>query len=88
MAWRRNDGENAWTSERLKYRGLTAPLAIGRSVAVGDSTGLVHLLSREDGSPLNRVSTDGTAVAAAPVLAGDTLIVVTRGGGVFGFRPE
>ena len=88
VAWRRADGASAWSSERLKYRGLTAPLAVGRSIAIGDSTGLVHLLSREDGSPLNRVSTDGTAVAAAPVLAGDTLVVVTRGGGVFGFKPE
>ena len=88
MAWRRTDGENAWMSERLKYRGLTAPLAVGRSIAIGDSTGFVHLLARDDGSPLNRIVTDGTAVAAAPVLAGDTLVVVTRGGGVFGFKPE
>ena len=89
IAWNRTDGERAWVSERLKYRGLTAPLAVGRSVAIGDSTGLLHLLSREDGSPLNRVSTDGTAIAAAPVLAaGDTLVVVTRAGGIFGYRPQ
>ena len=89
IAWRRGDGERAWVSERLKYRGLTAPLAVGRSVAVGDSTGILHLLSREDGSPLNRINTDGTAIVAAPVLAaGDTLVVVTRGGGIFAFRPQ
>jgi outer membrane protein assembly factor BamB len=88
IAWRRADGERAWTSERLKYRGLSAPLSIGRSVAVGDSTGLVHFLSREDGSPLNRMTTDGSAVASAPVLAGDSLVVVTRNGGIFGFKPE
>lgn len=88
IAWRRDTGEKAWESERLKYRGLTAPLAIGRSVAIGDSTGLVHLLSREDGTPMNRMVTDGSAVAAAPVLAGDALIVITRNGGVFGFRPD
>lgn len=88
VAWNRESGERAWESERLKYRGLTAPLAVGRSVAIGDSIGLVHLLSREDGSALNRVSTDGTAIAAAPVLAGETLVVVTRSGGIFGFRPE
>jgi hypothetical protein len=57
-------------------------------VAVGDNTGVVHLLSREDGSPLTRVATDGSAIAAAPVLAGDTLVVVTRQGGIYGFRPE
>lgn len=88
IAWRRTDGERAWVSERLRYRDLTAPLAVGRAVAVGDSTGLVHLLSREDGSPMTRVATDGTAIVAAPALAGDTLVVVTRSGGVFGFRPE
>lgn len=88
IAWRRLDGERAWVSERLKYRGLTAPLVVGRSIAIGDSSGTVHLLSRTDGSPLNRLTTDGTEIAATPVLVGDTLVVVTRSGGVFGFRPE
>lgn len=88
MAWQRDGGERAWVSERLRYRSLTAPLVVGRSVAVGDNTGLVHLLSREDGSPLTRVATDGSAIAAAPVLAGGTLVVVTRQGGIYGFRPE
>ena len=88
VAFRRDNGERAWSSDRLQYRGLTAPLAVGRSVAIGYSTGFVHLLSREDGTPLNRLTTDGTAVAAQPVLAGGTLLVVTRGGGVFGYVPE
>lgn len=88
VAWRASDGERAWQSERLMYRSLTAPLAVGRSVAIGDSTGLVHLLSREDGSPLNRLSTDGSAIVAQPVLASNTLVVVTRNGGVFGFQPN
>lgn len=88
VAWRRADGERAWTTDRLQYRTLTAPLALGRSVVVGDSTGLVHLLSREDGTPLNRLATDGSPIVAAPVLAGGTLVVVTRNGGVFGYAPE
>jgi outer membrane protein assembly factor BamB len=88
LAWRRDSGERVWVNDRLLHRGLTAPLALGRSVVVGDSTGLVHLLSREDGSLLNRLSTDGSAVAAAPVAAGNTLVVVTHSGGVFGFVPE
>ncbi|MEP6791079.1 MAG: outer membrane protein assembly factor BamB [Ramlibacter sp.] len=88
VAWRRDTGERAWTSDRLLHRGLTAPLAVGRSVVIGDSTGLVHLLSRVDGTPLTRLSTDGTAVAASPVLAGNTLVVVTQGGGIYGFVPE
>ena len=88
VAWRRNDGSRMWTSERLQHRKLTAPLALGRSVVVGDDTGWVHLLSREDGAPLNRMATDGSAVVAAPVVAADTLVVVTRNGGVFAYRPD
>ena len=87
-AWRRSDGSRVWTTDRLKYRKLTAPLLLGRSVVVGDNTGLVHLLSRADGAPLNRIATDGSGIAAAPVVAADTLVVVTRDGGVYGFRPD
>ncbi|MEO8119013.1 MAG: PQQ-binding-like beta-propeller repeat protein, partial [Rhodoferax sp.] len=36
VAWKRVDGERAWVSERLRYRKLTAPLIVGRSLAVGD----------------------------------------------------
>lgn len=88
VAWRRADGQRAWTSDRLLHRGLGAPLALGRSVIVGDDFGFVHLLSREDGTLLTRLSTDGSAIAAAPAAAGNTLVVVTREGGVYGFVPQ
>lgn len=88
IAWRRSDGERIWTSERLKFRDLTAPQFLGRSVAIGDVQGLVHFLARQDGAPLARVATDGSPIAAAPVLVANTLVVVTRNGGVFGFRPD
>jgi outer membrane assembly lipoprotein YfgL len=88
VAWKRENGERAWVSDKLLHRGLTAPLALGRSVIVGDSMGFVHLLSREDGSLLNRLATDGSAIAAAPVLAGNTLVIVTRNGGIHGFVPQ
>jgi outer membrane assembly lipoprotein YfgL len=88
MAWQRADGERAWTSEDLRYRGLSAPRVVGRSIAVGDAAGFVHLLSRQDGTVLNRLTTDGSGIAATPVLVGDTLVVVTRKGNVFGFQPQ
>lgn len=88
LAWKRSDGERVWSSERLRYRGLTGPLLAGRSVVIGDATGFIHLLSREDGSLLNRLSTDGTPISADPVLAGNTLVAVTRNGGIYGFQPE
>ncbi|MDO5691350.1 MAG: outer membrane protein assembly factor BamB [Pseudomonadota bacterium] len=88
LAWRADTGDRAWVTEHLQWRQLTGPLVLGRSVIVGDSTGLVHMLSREDGSPLNRLSTDGSGIVATPVVAGNTLVVVTRNGGVYGFVPD
>ena len=88
LAWRADNGDRSWSSERLQWRYLTAPLVLGRSVVMGDESGLVHFLSREDGSPLTRVSTDSSGIAVSPVVAGNTLVVVTRNGGVYGFRPD
>lgn len=52
------------------------------------SQGWVHFLSREDGSPLNRVSTDESGIPVEPVAVADTLVVVTRKGNIYGFRPD
>ena len=86
LAWRRSNGERAWTYERLRFRELSAPLVVGRSVLVGDFQGQVHVLSAEDGKEQGRAATDGSAVVATPVLAAGTVVVLTRSGGVFGLR--
>jgi outer membrane protein assembly factor BamB len=88
MAWQRADGQLAWSSELLRHRGLSTPFAVGRSVVIGDASGQVHWLSRDDGSLLNRMATDGSAVVSGPVLADGTLVIVTKQGGIFGFKPE
>jgi outer membrane protein assembly factor BamB len=88
LAWQRASGERAWEVDRLKHRTLSAPLAIGRVVVIGDHLGQVHLLSREDGTEMTRLSTDGSAVLAAPIVAGDTVVVQTRNGGVYAWRPQ
>lgn len=88
VAWNRSNGEKVWEVDRLKYRNLTAPLAVGRVVVLGDGTGLVHLLSREDGTEMTRLTGDGSAVVSAPILAGESLLVQTRNGGLFAWRPQ
>jgi hypothetical protein len=53
---------------------------------MGDEQGAVHLLAREQGNSLQRLSTDGTAVVMQPALAGQTLVTVNRSGLVTGWR--
>lgn len=87
-AWKAATGEVAWTSDKLQYRGLSSPLSVGKTVVFGDEDGTVHWLSRETGEAQLRLPTDGGAIAAAPVVSGTTMLVVTRKGGLFAFRPE
>jgi hypothetical protein len=37
---------------------------------------------------VQRVATDGSAIMGKPMIVGQTLVVVTRAGSVFGFRSE
>ena len=86
-AWRTPTGDIAWTSESLMFRGLGAPGVVGQSVVFGDLEGTLHWFSRAKGESQARVSTDGGAIATPPVTVGGVLVVVTRKGGVFAFRP-
>jgi outer membrane protein assembly factor BamB len=87
-AWRRSDGDSTWTSDRFLYRGLSAPLSLGKAVVFGDAQGWVHWLSADKGEPQLRLATDGSAIVAAPVVSGTTVLVATKAGGIYAFRPE
>ena len=87
-AWKTGSGDVAWSSEKLLYRGLSAPLSTGKTVIFGDAEGTIHFLSRDKGEAQLRLNTDGSAISAAPVVSGSTILVVTRNGGLFGLRPE
>jgi outer membrane protein assembly factor BamB len=82
------NGADLWKNDALLWRDLGAPLAFGRAVIIGDFEGWLHFLSRDDGKFVARVKTDGSAISAAPVVVGQTLVVQTRGGGVYGYLPK
>jgi outer membrane protein assembly factor BamB len=84
----RAGGANVWTQDRLAWRRLTAPLALGREVAVGDAEGFVHLLSRENGSFVGRTATDGGPIGSAPVRVDGGFIVQTAKGGLYAFATQ
>lgn len=87
-AWRTVSGDLAWNTELLLHRGLSGVAVVGRTVVVGDFEGQVHFLDRANGKTLLRLPTDGTQVIGAPVVSGNTLLVTTKSGGLFAFRPE
>ena len=88
VAFGREAGQSAWKNEALARRRLSTPASFGRSVAVGDYQGYIHFLSREDGALIGRVSTDGSPIVSAPVVAGSNLIFQTQSGTVTALAVE
>ena len=87
-AFARETGSSVWQNDKLANRHLSAATSLGRAVVVGDAFGYLHFLSREDGSFIGRVSTDGSQILAAPFVAGSNLIVQTKSGTVVAFAVE
>jgi outer membrane protein assembly factor BamB len=75
----RSTGASKWKQDKLLRRRLCAPVVLAGRVVVGDASGYLHVLSREDGSLIGRTATDGTAVNAMVVTKAG-LLVQTAGG--------
>ncbi|WP_026354375.1 outer membrane protein assembly factor BamB [Massilia niastensis] len=87
-AFARDTGASSWKNDKLSFRRLSTPVSYGRAVAVGDYEGIVHFLSREDGTFLARAATDGSPIVGSPVVAGSNLIFQTQNGTVAAIAVE
>lgn len=85
-AWKAASGDTLWTHEKLLYRELSGGLMVGKHVVFGDAEGQLHFLLATSGDIEQRIATDGSRVVGTPVLAGNTMLVVTRNGGLYGIR--
>ncbi len=83
VAFEKKTGASQWKQDKLFGRRVSAPVAVGKYVAVGDFQGYVHILSREDGAFAARIATDGSAIIAPPLRLDGNILVQTGGGGVF-----
>ena len=87
-AFTRESGTSIWRNDKLAFRRLSAPAALTRAVAVGDAQGYIHFLSREDGGFMARTATDGSAIAAAPIVVADRVIFQTKAGQLVALAAE
>jgi outer membrane protein assembly factor BamB len=81
----RASGAERWRQKALLRRSLTAPALQGNRVVVADIEGVVHWLSMEDGSFLARAKA-GARVSAAPLVAGELVLVQTDKGTIEAWR--
>lgn len=82
LAFTRDVGASVWKNDRLANRALTTPAEFGRTVAVGDLGGYLHLLSAVDGAFVGRARVDASAIVARPQRWADGLVVQTQDGTV------
>ncbi len=81
-------GASIWRQDKLSLRRLTAPVARRGYVAVADVQGVVHFLSRDDGSFIARLATDGSPVVAPLQKHGNGLLVQTSKGRIYAIEAE
>lgn len=79
----RSSGTSIWKQDRLFLRQLTAPMPLGTLILAGDVQGVVHAFARENGSIVGRFATDGSPIAAAPVITREGAVIQTRNGAVY-----
>ena len=81
-------GASIWKQDKLFMRRVTAPVPLRGLIAVADVQGVVHFLSRDDGSFVARLTTDGSPVIAPLQTLGNLLLVQTSSGGVFAIEAQ
>jgi outer membrane protein assembly factor BamB len=79
-AFDRQNGAVHWRQLKLAARNITAPVSIGKYIAVGDGEGYLHFLNKEDGNFVARVHVNSSPILATPVVNNGVLYVVTADG--------
>ncbi|MEQ1601234.1 MAG: outer membrane protein assembly factor BamB [Methylophilaceae bacterium] len=77
-------GKTFWRQGGLSQRNLSAPLALGNSIVVGDVQGYLHFMDREDGAFSARLLTEDSPILPQIVELGSSgFVVQTRNGGLY-----
>jgi len=80
-AFDRGTGASVWRQDKLKYRNLSAPVALPLGLVVGDAEGFLHVLDRDTGEFISRMNVGGGGVMSIlPALSPNTVLLQTRGG--------
>ena len=76
----RRSGSTLWKQDWLTNRAITRPAFIGNFVVVGDFEGYLHWINISDGKFAARTKAGGNGFVSAPLVVGNMLYVLTRGG--------
>jgi len=86
VAMRQRDGAELWRNDKIKRRGLSAPIVTSTAIAVADFQGYIHWLDKGSGALVAREHISKQRVSNPPAGANDTIVVLTDGGTLAAYR--
>jgi outer membrane protein assembly factor BamB len=87
VALRERDGSELWRNDKLKRRGLSAPVLTSSAIAVGDYQGYLHWLDKGTGELVAREKVaKKERISNPPVAVGEIVVVLTDAGHLTAFR--
>jgi outer membrane protein assembly factor BamB len=79
-AFQRSSGASLWQNAALANRRLSAPVALGKLIAVGDFEGRIHFLRAADGTLVGRYDSGSAALVSGPQSWNGSAVIQTAGG--------
>ncbi|AHF74557.1 outer membrane biogenesis protein BamB [Candidatus Sodalis pierantonius str. SOPE] len=76
-------GVTLWRQSDLLHRNLTSPVLYNGYIVTGDSEGYLYWINTDDGRFVAQQKVDSAGLLAAPIVAGDKLIVQAKNGEVY-----
>jgi len=86
VAMRQRDGAELWRNDKIKRRGLSAPIVTSTAIAIADFQGYIHWLDKNTGVLVAREHIAKQRVSNPPAGANDTIVVLTDGGTLAAYR--
>ncbi len=87
-AFATKDGAQVWENDKLTFRDVGEPLAIGKVLLMGDAQGYVHAFSQADGQMVARIRHDSSPITAAPIAVGGLILIQSQGGKIVAYSPK
>jgi len=87
-AFATKDGNQVWENDKLTFRDVGEPMAVGRVLLMGDAQGYVHAFSQTDGQMVARIRHDSSPITAAPIAANGLILIQSQGGKIAAYSPK
>jgi len=86
VALKARTGTEIWRQNALLHRGLSPVAVMDNAVVTADFQGYVHWLDKSTGALIARVQAGKVRVSTAPVVAGNTVVVINDRGHIDAYR--